>query len=231
MKTLGRLALAALVLLPASLHDASAEDAAACATPGKLLQPIMPTHSLPPYPPPSVRGHEQGRTLMAVQIGIDGVPAEVSVTQSSGTQRLDDAAVQHIKSHWRWQPPTEDCKSVTAEMAVSVGWHVGTPPKAKAGLEMRPSYYPPGAAERMEAGDAYLELSIGDGGAVESGRVVYSSGFSDLDDKALDVPKNSSGALAGQPAGTAIVLIRWSLPPEQRKSLESVTIFGSVIRF
>jgi TonB family protein len=232
MKMTGGLALATLLLVSVTWCNAFADDVAACATPGKMPRPVVSSHTLPFYPRPSVMGHEQGQTILAVHIGLDGAPAEVTVTQSSGHQRLDDAAVQHIKTHWRWEPPTEDCKPAAIEAQVVVGWHLasGFPPRAKAGINIQPSYYPPGAAERFEMGDTYLELSIGDGGGVKDGRVVYSSGYPDLDEKALAVVKEAPGALAGQPAGTEVVLIRWTLPPAVSKGVEIVSVSGFVMR-
>jgi TonB family protein len=231
MKMIAILALAALLPFPAKMPSAAAEETATCATSGKSLQPIMSTHTLAPYPMQSVRGHEQGQTMLAVTIGIDGAPTDVTVTLSSGSERLDTAAVNHIKEHWRWQPPMEDCKPAIASEVVGVGWHIGGPPQAKAGLEMRRSYYPPGAAERLERGDTYLELSLDDSGTVKNGRIVYSSGFADLEDKALEVVKATPDVMVGQPAGTEIVLLRWSLPPELRKNSEFVTIWATLIRY
>jgi TonB family protein len=90
--------------------------------------------------------------------------------------------------------------------------------------------YPPEAAERREQGDTYLELSLGDDGGVKDGRVVYSSGYSDLDDKALAVLKNAPSALTGKPAGSQTVLIRWKQPAQQSKdrgNFETLVIYAS----
>lgn len=226
-------ALAASLWVPLVSHSAFADDATVCATPGKILKPVAPSHTLPPYPRQSVRQQQQGRVIALAAIGTDGVPAEVTVITSSGSQRLDDAATQHIKTHWRWEPPTEGCKPASAEAKIVVDWHIfsGFPPQAKAGINMRPEYYPPGATGRFEMGDTYLELSLGDGGMVKDGRVVFSSGFPDLDEKALAVVKGTNGAFAGQPVGTEVVLVRWSLPPEQSAGVELVRVSVSIVEY
>ena len=140
MKVIARLAFAGLALLPVASSAAAAQDAAACA-----LQPNTLTHSQPPYPPISWRVNEQGATMMAVAVGMDGVPADVTVTRSSGSERLDTAAIRHIRAYWRWQPPTEDCKPVTALALVVVDWHVDMPSESKAGPQIPKTDFPPGA--------------------------------------------------------------------------------------
>jgi outer membrane biosynthesis protein TonB len=72
---------------------------------------------------------------MEVAIGHDGAPMDVKVTQSSGSERLDTAAATYIKTHWRWHPPSETCRSASA--AVNVAWHlVSEPPVAKSTVRM-----------------------------------------------------------------------------------------------
>lgn len=220
MKLIVRLALAALALFPAASRMAVAEDAAACAA-----RPVMPTHTQIPYPPISARLHEQGETRTAVAIGNDGVPTDVSVTLSSGALRLDAAVVNHIKTYWCWQLPTQNCKPTTARALVNVAWHIGYPPEAKVQLTMRPSDYPHDAAIYGQTGDTYLEVTLGDGGTVRDARVVYSSGVRDLDNKAAQaVVELRQAGLASQPAGIETVLARWSLP-----GVETVTIYTALI--
>jgi len=72
---------------------------------------------------------------MAVAIGNDGVPIDVTVKQTSSSDRLDAAAVNYIKAHWRWQPPKEGCGPATT--AVNVAWHIAEPPMPKSGLKMQ----------------------------------------------------------------------------------------------
>jgi hypothetical protein len=78
--------------------------------------------------------------MMAVAVGNDGVPTDVTVKQTSSSDRLDAAAVNYIKAHWRWQPPKEGCGRATA--LVNVAWHLvdgawnnAEPPTPKSGLK------------------------------------------------------------------------------------------------
>jgi periplasmic protein TonB len=57
----------------------------------------------PPYPPMSRRLGEQGTTTLRVLIGVDGQPQRAEVTQSSGFDRLDQAAMA-TAMRWRYVP-------------------------------------------------------------------------------------------------------------------------------
>lgn len=57
----------------------------------------------PPYPPISRRLNEQGKTTVKVLIGVDGMPQRAEVAQSSGFERLDQAAMATVL-RWRFVP-------------------------------------------------------------------------------------------------------------------------------
>jgi protein TonB len=86
------------------------------------LRPVMRTHTLPPYPPISVRLNESGTTLMEVNITTEGNVDQCTVVQTSSSERLDTAACDFVKSRWRWQPPTNQGAPVAVKTRVSVKW-------------------------------------------------------------------------------------------------------------
>ena len=86
------------------------------------LRPIARTHTLPPYPPISVRLNESGTTLMEVHITVEGNVDDCKVVQSSSSERLDTAACDFVKSRWRWQPPTNQGTPTAVSTRVSVKW-------------------------------------------------------------------------------------------------------------
>jgi protein TonB len=86
------------------------------------LRPVGRTHTLPPYPPISVRLNESGTTLMEVHITTEGNVDDCKVVQSSSSERLDGAACDFVKSHWRWQPPTNQGTPTAVSTRVSVKW-------------------------------------------------------------------------------------------------------------
>jgi D-alanyl-D-alanine endopeptidase (penicillin-binding protein 7) len=96
------------------------------------IRPIQETHTLPPYPKESIHLKEQGRVTLAVTIGTDGAVSHALVVKPSGHQRLDVAAAQFVKSHWRWQPATRAGKPVITNTRVSVLFKLGPKPAAPA---------------------------------------------------------------------------------------------------
>jgi len=57
----------------------------------------------PPYPPMSRRLGEQGKVVIRTLIGADGVAQEATIHQSSGFDRLDQAALATARK-WRYVP-------------------------------------------------------------------------------------------------------------------------------
>jgi protein TonB len=80
----------------------------AAAPPPTELKPIARTHTIPTYPTISQRLGEQGTVTIKVTIGVDGSVTDDVIEKSSGSDRLDQAAVEWVKSHWKWQPPTRE---------------------------------------------------------------------------------------------------------------------------
>jgi protein TonB len=86
------------------------------------LEQITRTHTKPPYPAISQRMGEQGTTELMVTINTKGDVIAAEVTKSSGSKRLDDAAIDHVKARWKWNPPTQNGQPVEARTAVRVVW-------------------------------------------------------------------------------------------------------------
>jgi periplasmic protein TonB len=71
---------------------------------------VDPHHPLtqPPYPSSSIRANEEGTLNLSVLVGTDGKVREAKVAQSSGSERLDQAAVNEAKLHWRLRAATRN---------------------------------------------------------------------------------------------------------------------------
>lgn len=89
-----------------------AEAPAAPAPPAPPAPPVvqMPSSNAdylqnpkPAYPPLSKRLGEQGKVVIRVLIGVDGVPQKAEMRQSSGFDRLDQAALTTVLK-WRYVP-------------------------------------------------------------------------------------------------------------------------------
>lgn len=97
------------------------------------IVPLMETHTVPPYPPESVQANEQGISVLRVAIAPSGVVVDDSLVQSSGSERLDAAALDFVKKSWRWQP-MPGCRTPVS-VAVSINWQLRDrpgPPIARA---------------------------------------------------------------------------------------------------
>jgi protein TonB len=58
----------------------------------------------PAYPPMSKRMGEQGKVVVRVLIGADGLPQKADIRTSSGFERLDQAALATAVMRWRYVP-------------------------------------------------------------------------------------------------------------------------------
>jgi protein TonB len=81
---------------------------------------ITRTHTIPPYPPTSLRLGEQGTVQLRIDIATDGSVSDASVVESSGSSTLDEAAVAWVKDHWRYKPATEEGHAVSSTVEAAV---------------------------------------------------------------------------------------------------------------
>lgn len=210
----------ALALLAAPACAATSD--AQCTTPDQPLRPLVATHTQPPYPEMSVMTKEEGNTVLNVSIGADGVPSDVTIKTSSGSIRLDQAAIDHVKANWRWNAPVVNCQPAAAKTAVSIQWslHASDNTAAMAAapptIIMQAKDYPPEALAKHEQGTVGLTIYVLTTGQVVLARVFQSSGFPDLDAKSQEMVKTwhwSAASLDGHPVNTALVVLSvWKLP-------------------
>lgn len=77
----------------------------------------------PDYPPISRRLGEQGKVLLRVQVAADGTAATVALQTSSGSARLDQAALAAVKK-WRFVPAKHGGQAVSASVVVPVSFSI-----------------------------------------------------------------------------------------------------------
>jgi len=73
---------------------------------------IAATHTIPEYPALSRRLREQGTMRLKLTIDEKGIVTQATVVNSTGFQRLDEAAVNWVKSHWRYTPAMQGTRAV-----------------------------------------------------------------------------------------------------------------------
>ena len=83
---------------------------------------IQATHTQPPYPPISQRLGEQGTSLLNVTIDENGRAVDATVATSSGSNRLDTAAIDYVKQRYRWKPATQGGKPVKQALQLKIVW-------------------------------------------------------------------------------------------------------------
>ena len=106
------------------LMVSTSESWAACGVfdPANQPVPITSTHIQPPYPEISRRLGERGKTVLRVDIDEHGSVIDDYVRRSSGSDRLDHAALEFVRDNWRWQPSSTRCHPVAAITDVEIGW-------------------------------------------------------------------------------------------------------------
>ncbi|MBO9601102.1 MAG: energy transducer TonB [Novosphingobium sp.] len=73
----------------------------------------------PSYPAECRRNREQGTVVLAVVVAPDGTVQEISVSRSSGFDRLDKAALNAVRK-WRWTPFKRDGNPVSVRGLVPI---------------------------------------------------------------------------------------------------------------
>jgi len=79
--------------------------------PVRVMPKIDARHSSEPeYPPTSRRLGEQGSLILQVLVDVDGRVVASKLVQSSGFARLDEAALEGVKTNYRFTPGSLDGK-------------------------------------------------------------------------------------------------------------------------
>jgi protein TonB len=73
----------------------------------------------PRYPVDSRRQHEEGTVVLSILLSIDGNVSDIGIARSSGSPRLDRAALDAVKN-WRWQPLIRDGAAVMVRGIVTI---------------------------------------------------------------------------------------------------------------
>jgi TonB family protein len=83
------------------------------------LNPNAPI-TQPSYPAESKRLDEQGTVILTLVVRADGRVASAEVETSSGFSRLDEAAISHAVSNWRFLPATENDTPISKQHTLAV---------------------------------------------------------------------------------------------------------------
>ena len=218
----------AFVALAFAASPVWAEDAACPKEPKGIYR----THGTGPYPIDSFRRGEQGTVILTVHLGKDGSPATVDISHSSGASSLDYSAKNYIEHHWRWEPQQAGCPPfdpflIGAIFAIGPVPSPSSRPPTDADLTMSAPAFPPGAWERFEQGNTFLNVMVDGEGSIVDAHLVLSSGYKDLDDQAAIVLKAKPGIMKDWPAGMHNVVVVWPRPNMETISIRAQRCLGS----
>jgi TonB family protein len=195
------------------------------------LRPVMDTHTLPPYPPSAKDKREEGTSLIQVVIAPDGAVSHAELVTSSGSRALDDAAVAHVKAHWRWETQADRCAGPIMTR-VSIAWKYqieGFDPLELAKtvnlVLADPSDYPPTALAAKQSGVTMVVALQPESGGEPSVYVVMASGSDELDQKSTELAKArlKAAQFDGRPIGGSFTLaFIWVLPGTAPPNLDKV---------
>jgi TonB family protein len=201
MEVLMTLRVAVFSLFSAVLISTSANAAAAQGDlPPRAL--VATTVTEADYPLRALAAAEQGRTIVNVAVAADGRMMDATVATSSGSQSLDQAAIQIAKSRWRFAPATRNGQPVAGTVPVEVNWTLPLQPAAQAYLQApslpngaqppraarlvgQPGDYPSMSMEMGEQGVVGVRYLVRADGSIGDVQLAQSSGMSRLDGAAL----------------------------------------------
>ncbi len=104
---------------PPSVATAPAAPAPPSVVESGSLGTKMISGSPPRYPMESRRKREQGTVVLSLTLSVDGGVSVISVAQSSGFDRLDDAALRAVRK-WRWAPTVRNGQPVMVRGQVEI---------------------------------------------------------------------------------------------------------------
>jgi protein TonB len=96
---------------------------------GDVFQTAMAipgTHTIPDYPALDRRLNHEGTVSLLIFIDANGAITGASVTQSSGYDGLDAAAIAWVKAHWRYKPAMRGGAAIPSTARASVVFHLTT---------------------------------------------------------------------------------------------------------
>lgn len=89
-----------------------------------ISKPKLLRASKPDYPSAAARLGEEGATSLKLLINTDGRVADAQLIASSGSSRLDEAAIKHAKRNWAFSPCIENGKAVACWHQTKLVWRL-----------------------------------------------------------------------------------------------------------
>jgi TonB family protein len=175
------------------------------------------------YPPLSTLLDEEGNTDVAFTVNANGTVRDVVLVQSSGSLRLDAAAISAAKQ-LIYTPAKSGTTPVACRNQMRIVWRIDAlkgqqSRAAEWGVFLAPGRdaWPPGALARGKEGATTLAITLSPAGRVRETKIARSSGADDLDEAAAAFVlgrKFGAAQVDGKAVNTVLeVVVIWSLQP------------------
>ena len=87
-------------------------------------QAIAATHTIPPYPPLSLRMGHEGTVRLRIVLDEGGNVVAAQILSSSGYAELDGAAISWVERQWRYKPAVDDGRAVRATAGIAIAFRL-----------------------------------------------------------------------------------------------------------
>jgi len=175
-----------------------------------------------PYPTKSIQAHAEGETLLNLQIDGKGTLTNISVKQTSGSEDLDNAAMECMrKAHFK--PATHEGHAITSNSVTPWPWTLPTVYRTcDAAASDRLT------SDKVQAAvwpkPAYVCFCFGDSGEAQGKTtVVRSTGYRDADKMAVDVTELKSPAYQARLPGCHLFGVRFDTNGQPRRDFDDLT--------
>ncbi len=89
-----------------------------------ITKPKLIKASKPEYPSASTRLGEEGVTGLSLLVTANGRVTDVKLDSTSGSERLDAAAIKHAQHNWAFSPCTENGVAVACRFQAKLVWRL-----------------------------------------------------------------------------------------------------------
>lgn len=178
------------VILGPSLALAVDLDTAAVCTASDNGGPQLIPSSIqrPVYPAEAIRLNLQGVTTLQILVDAKGIASDARVVQSSGSQVLDNASIQRVRT-FIFRPAVRDGETYACVKWINMPWEMisgslAVPEPEVITKHMGPDQYPPDAKASGAHGTTIIKANFDDHGRMIQTTTIQSSGSKILDDAA-----------------------------------------------
>jgi TonB family protein len=165
---------------------------------------------------------EATHTILDVKVNKDGTVKSAAVTSSSGSARLDQAAIDYVRAHWK-RVPKPNGEAAEADAIIKMDWQLknaqptNVVAQAQASTQTQMPYIPPPQPDTtpplVPTANTLLDVWLNADGSIKTLSVDLPSGSSQRDQDAIALVKAQWKGTPG--TGFARVNVHWILPPDQ----------------